>query len=50
MRIIPWSIGWLLIPASLLVILIIVAVRVSKHNNGNKEFEETEGDREWNAD
>ncbi len=49
LHIIPWNPGWLMIPASFLIILIIAAVRISK-NKQNKEFEETEEDREWNAD
>ena len=50
MRIIRWHPGWLMIPASFLIMFIVIAARLSIHKKQGGKFDETEDDREWNAD
>lgn len=43
--VVKWSIGWLLIPASLLIVLGVIFVRIRIHNK--QKFLEIEDDSEW---
>ncbi len=46
LNIIPWHPGWIMIPASLIIVLAVIMIRISIHNK-DKELEETEDDSEW---
>ncbi len=50
LRVVPWHPGWLMIPAAFLIILVVIGIRIAIHNKQDNEFDEAEGDREWNAD
>ncbi len=42
----PWHPGWIMIPASLLIVLAVILARIYIHNK-DTEFEGTEDDSEW---
>ncbi len=47
LHIVPWHPGWIMIPASLVIIFAVIMVRIAIHNK-HTELEETEDDSEWN--
>ena len=46
MKIMPWHPGWIIIPASLVIVFAIIFVRLVKHNK--VQADEVEVDSEWN--